>query len=284
MTIDRYTKAVLTVIAGCLLWICAMGSGRPVSAQQPTADVSVFKTPIQPVVIVGTGSIDEAGRIALNLVPGGGPRRTDPTLAVSLPYSKAKPLAVALPYDAANPLPAALAHSDAQPQSRCRSAASRRGRPGIRSASTSRMRGCARGRAAAIDDAAAARHVRAPGMGRCRALARHERAAGRARVAADPPPPAPHPPGPAHVRVGGGRSRRHARAEHAEGLQDVRRTEGLRPGSARTDPSDGVAAAAGTPVRADRDAAGSRPAASSRWRARSCRWPCTASITAARTP
>lgn len=115
MTIDRYTKAVLTVIAGCLLWICAMGSGRPVSAQQPTADVSVFKTPIQPVVIVGTGSIDEAGRVALNLAPGGGPRRTDPTLAVSLPYSKAKPLAVALPYDAANPLPAALAHSDAQP-------------------------------------------------------------------------------------------------------------------------------------------------------------------------
>jgi len=115
MTIDRYTKAVLTVIAGCLLWMCAMGTGRAVSAQQPTADLSTFKSGIQPVVIVGTGSMDQAGNIALNLVQGGGPRRTDPTLAVSLPYTKARPLAVALPYDAANPLPAALVISEAQP-------------------------------------------------------------------------------------------------------------------------------------------------------------------------
>ena len=87
MTIDRYTKAVLTVIAGCLLWMCAMGTGRAVSAQPSTADLSTFKSGIQPVVIVGTGSMDQAGNIALNLVQGGGPRRTDPTLAVSLPYT-----------------------------------------------------------------------------------------------------------------------------------------------------------------------------------------------------
>ena len=31
---DAYTKAVLTVIAGCLLWLCAMQTGRPLAAQQ----------------------------------------------------------------------------------------------------------------------------------------------------------------------------------------------------------------------------------------------------------
>lgn len=33
MNVDRYTKAVLTVIAGCLLWICAMGAGPSLWAQ-----------------------------------------------------------------------------------------------------------------------------------------------------------------------------------------------------------------------------------------------------------
>ena len=35
MTVDRYTKVVLTVIAGCLLWLCAGGPSviTPVSAQ-----------------------------------------------------------------------------------------------------------------------------------------------------------------------------------------------------------------------------------------------------------
>ena len=54
MNVDRYTKAVLTVIAGCLLWICAMGAGPSLDAQS----VAVRRIPhssIQPVVIVGTG-------------------------------------------------------------------------------------------------------------------------------------------------------------------------------------------------------------------------------------
>ena len=115
MTIDRYTRAVLTVIAGCLLWMCAMSGGRTLVAQQPTADLSTFKTAVQPVVIVGTGSMDQAGNVAVNLVQTGGRTRTDPTLAVSLPYSKAKPLPVSVPYDAANPLPTALPYSDDRP-------------------------------------------------------------------------------------------------------------------------------------------------------------------------
>ncbi len=43
MRVDAYTKMVLTVIAGCLIWLCVHGSGAtPVSAQAP-----------QEVVIVG---------------------------------------------------------------------------------------------------------------------------------------------------------------------------------------------------------------------------------------
>src|SRR4051794_29789030 len=117
MTIDRYTKGVLTVIAGCLLWLCVMSAGRPVAAQAGTADLSTFKGGIQPVVIVGTGSMDQSGNIAIKLAPEGGRTRTDPTLAVALPYSKAKPMPVSLPYDAANPMPSSLPYSDLQPLS-----------------------------------------------------------------------------------------------------------------------------------------------------------------------
>src|SRR5262245_13519881 len=34
MKADAYTKAILTVIAGCLLWLCVMQAGWPVAAQQ----------------------------------------------------------------------------------------------------------------------------------------------------------------------------------------------------------------------------------------------------------
>ena len=50
---DPYTKAVLTVIAGCLLWLCAMQTGRPLAAQQA---LTLEKAAPQPVVIVGWGT------------------------------------------------------------------------------------------------------------------------------------------------------------------------------------------------------------------------------------
>jgi hypothetical protein len=52
MPIDRYTKAVLTVIAGALVYIGAMLSGQPASAQAPP----MVDTRPQPVRIVGVGS------------------------------------------------------------------------------------------------------------------------------------------------------------------------------------------------------------------------------------
>jgi hypothetical protein len=104
MNVDRYTKCVLTVIAGCLVWICAMGAGRPVAAQSSATDMGPYKGIAQPVVIVGTGTMDRTGQIELNF--SAATRRTDPTLAVRLPYTQATPLPVSLPYT--NSLPMAV--------------------------------------------------------------------------------------------------------------------------------------------------------------------------------
>jgi hypothetical protein len=115
MNVDRYTKAVLTVIAGCLLWICAMGAGGAAQAQQTTRDLAAFPDRLQPVVIVGTGSMDVQGKIVLNFTQQAGGQRTDPTLPVQLPYTAARPLPVGLPYTAASPMPSQLFYTSAVP-------------------------------------------------------------------------------------------------------------------------------------------------------------------------
>jgi hypothetical protein len=122
VTVDRYTKAVLTVIAGCLLWICAMGTGPSLSAQSSTP-LRTANASVQPVVIVGTGTVDQQGTLTVNYILQDGVRRTDPTLpvtaakplAVALPYTTAKPLPVALPYTEASPMPARLTNASDDP-------------------------------------------------------------------------------------------------------------------------------------------------------------------------
>lgn len=122
MTVDRYTKAVLTVIAGCLLWICAMGIGQTLSAQSSTS-LRTANASVQPVLIVGTGTVDPQGTLTVNYTLQDGVRRTDPTLpvtaakplAVALPYTTAKPLPVALPYTEASPMPARLTNASDDP-------------------------------------------------------------------------------------------------------------------------------------------------------------------------
>ena len=115
MTVDRYTKAVLTVIAGCLLWICAMGAGPSVAAQT-AATLKIANASVQPVVIVGTGTLDQEGTVTVNYVrQPGGPPRTDPAVPVTLPYSAAKPLPVGLPYTASSPMPSQLFYTGAAP-------------------------------------------------------------------------------------------------------------------------------------------------------------------------
>jgi len=103
MQTDRYTKAVLTVIAGCLLWMCAMGTAPGVQAQRRdrdrdpeglSVDFREIKTVAQPVILVGTGTMDQRGNIEVSYNQYDRVRRTDPTLAVRLPYSPASPMAV----------------------------------------------------------------------------------------------------------------------------------------------------------------------------------------------
>ena len=105
MVIDRYTKGVLTVIAGCLLWMCVMDTGRTVQAQTSTLDIAPFRGAAQPVIVVGTGTMDQTGKIAVTFVGERDRRRTDPTLPVTLPYSDANPLPSRLVYTAKAPLP-----------------------------------------------------------------------------------------------------------------------------------------------------------------------------------
>ena len=104
MTADRYTKAVLTVIAGCLLWMCVMGAGSPLQAQRrqdrPERDrvdaeavaLTAIKTIAQPVIVVGTGTMDRQGNIEVSF--NRDTRRTEPAFDVRLPYSPFYPMAV----------------------------------------------------------------------------------------------------------------------------------------------------------------------------------------------
>jgi hypothetical protein len=55
MRTDTYTRAVLTIIAACLLWICFMSAGQPLNAQ-PAAQIGAL--PAQPVVVVGWGRLN----------------------------------------------------------------------------------------------------------------------------------------------------------------------------------------------------------------------------------
>ena len=104
MIVDRYTKAVLTVIAGCLLWICAMGAGQSASAQT-AGFLRLTNAQVQPIVIVGTGTLDSEGTVTVNYVQQNGTRRTDPTLPVALPYTDASPMPARLTNAADAPVP-----------------------------------------------------------------------------------------------------------------------------------------------------------------------------------
>ena len=113
---DAYTKAVLTVIAGCLLWLCAMSAGLPLSAQQP---MQLGGTTVQPVVVVGWGTFDEHGRASVTMVDGRTGRQSDPNLpirVIGMPQDvpvkvvamPERPVDVRLPYTDQQPIPVGL--------------------------------------------------------------------------------------------------------------------------------------------------------------------------------
>ena len=111
MTVDRYTKGVLTVIAGCLLWMCAFWAPGSVQAQQTTKQMGPWSDRVQPVVLVGVGAMDASGKVSIYFTRHNGAEWTDPTL----PVHAASPLPVSLPYTPANPLPAHLSYTAASP-------------------------------------------------------------------------------------------------------------------------------------------------------------------------
>ena len=115
MTIDRYTKGVLTVIAGCLLWLCAMQAPGTVLAQQTTREIGPWSQRVQPVVLVGVGAMDQAGKVMVYFTPHNGAQWTDPTVPVQLPYSSEHPLPVGLPYSSSSPLPMSLTYMAGPP-------------------------------------------------------------------------------------------------------------------------------------------------------------------------
>jgi hypothetical protein len=111
MTVVRYTKGVLTVIAGCLLWMCAMWAPGTVQAQQSAKESGPWSQKAQPVVLVGVGAMDASGKVVVYFTPHNGVQWTDPTV----PVHAASPLPVSLPYTPANPLPAHLGYTPTSP-------------------------------------------------------------------------------------------------------------------------------------------------------------------------
>ena len=111
MTVDRYTKAVLTVIAGALLYICAVLSAPPVAAQRasgPFGAEQLASGKPQAVVVVGWGTIRGDGDIQVTTVrDANGVVRTDPHLPVKVTPSE-EPLAVTLGVTPQRPLPVGL--------------------------------------------------------------------------------------------------------------------------------------------------------------------------------
>lgn len=110
MRADLYTRAVLTIIAACLVWLCAQGVGWPVQAQQRTPPLASERA--QPVVIVGWGTIDADGRVSLTMNADRSKQTmTDPNIPVKVigyPMPPG-PVDVRLPeYTEAHPVPVGI--------------------------------------------------------------------------------------------------------------------------------------------------------------------------------
>jgi len=112
MTNDRYTNAVLTVIAIALVYIAAMLSGVPASAQGGAVRIArerLADTKPQPVVVVGWGSLNGSGEIILRTINDvKGVPYTDPILPVRVQEMPETPSPVTLGVTAERPLPVGL--------------------------------------------------------------------------------------------------------------------------------------------------------------------------------
>jgi hypothetical protein len=107
---DTYTKSILTVIALCLVWLCAMTTGWPVQAQQKSTSATADRP--QPVVIVGWGTVDADGRVTLAMSNERGQRITDPNIPVKVMTMPPGALDVRLEYSDGRPLPVGITRID----------------------------------------------------------------------------------------------------------------------------------------------------------------------------
>ena len=102
--IDTYTKAVLTVIAACLLWLCLMSTGQPLRAQPQ----QYSPLPAQPVVVVGWGRLNPAAPGGIEIA------WSDPSRKISEPAVPIRPAsdprhdAVRVRIEMPTPLPVTL--------------------------------------------------------------------------------------------------------------------------------------------------------------------------------
>jgi hypothetical protein len=105
---DIYTKVVLTFIALCLAWLCAMTTDWPLHAQSKPPMVA--SGPAQPVVIVGWGTVDAEGRVTLARTSDRANPTTDPNIPVKvIGYPvPTRPVEVRLDYSDTRPMPVGI--------------------------------------------------------------------------------------------------------------------------------------------------------------------------------
>jgi hypothetical protein len=111
MRVDLYTKVMLTIIAGALLYLCAMAEGEGVFAQAASAGgMSLGKRAPQPVVVVGWGTVraSDGEVVVTTRQDSRGIAYTDPVMKVSLHDVPEQPLSVRLGVTAEHPLPVGL--------------------------------------------------------------------------------------------------------------------------------------------------------------------------------
>jgi hypothetical protein len=107
MKTDTYTKAVLTVIAACLLWLCVTTTAQPLKAQPQ----QYSPLPAQPVVVVGWGRLNPSAPGGVELAWSDPVRKIgDPSVPIRPGDPKSDPLRVHLELPAPLPISVEAVH------------------------------------------------------------------------------------------------------------------------------------------------------------------------------
>ena len=104
MHTDFYTKAVLTLIAACLLWICVMSGGQAVQAQP----LQYSATPAQPVVVVGWGRLNPSAPGGIEIAWSDATRRISEPAVPIRPAADPKIEPVRVRLESVTPLPVSV--------------------------------------------------------------------------------------------------------------------------------------------------------------------------------